>query len=322
MIIDSGLFIELNCFSFNQFVKGTETMEIKLAILNLIVLVIISNANASNDLPLDLIKSHLPKEFAGANLNNFNVSDAKNLLRTKCKKNLQNNEDVDEIYNSIESATTELTECFSKLFNLTSIQEEIEIAKPIGELDTVFVKHCSHRTEAETCIVNFNSKIQPCLDREEKAGNVVMMRVVHSMFDFLCYKGGDQIALFYAEKGPECLDDNKMEIGHCLNTTLQGYSVSEGIPDMNSIVLPQLVLGPKQCTDMIELEKCIVKHLETCEEITPSNIAASMFKFVSKEAQCGNSTVNAKTNSRNSSTSNVISVAVFLVLLLSQKLLN
>lgn len=270
-----------------------------LVILSIIVL----RANGGVS-PFDILKSNLSPEIASAYLNNFNISDVKNMLKKKCDKVLQSSQDVDEIYNRIESASTQFTECISSLFNITSIQEEIETAKPIGELDTVFVKHCSKRQQVEQCVVDFNGNITQCLDKEEKAGNAIMMKVVHSMFDFVCYKGGDQIALFYAEKGPECLEENKIEIGHCLNTTLKGLPPSEGIPDMNSITIPQLVMGPKQCTDMYELEKCIVKHLETCDEITPSNIVESMFKFINKESQCSNQTTKSfDKKSRNISSS-------------------
>lgn len=275
--------------------------------------------SANGDSPFDILKSSLSPEIAGTYLKNFNISDVKNILKKKCDKVLQSSQDADEIYNKIESASTQFTECISSLFNITSIQEEIETAKPIGELDTVFVKHCSKRQQVEQCIVDFNGNITQCLDKEEKAGNIVMMKVVHSMFDFVCYKGGDQIALFYAEKGPECLEENKIEIGHCLNTTLKELPPSEGIPDINSITIPKLVMGPKQCTDMYELEKCIVKHLETCDEITPSNIIESMFKFINKESQCLNQTTKSfDKKSRNISSSIHMVSSMFFIITIAQ----
>lgn len=290
----------------------------KYTIFCLLAILPIRVLSVNENSPFDILKASLSPEIAGTYLNNFNISDVKNILKKKCDKVLENSQNADEIYNRIESASTQFTECISSLFNITLIQEEIDTAKPIGELDTVFVKHCSKRQHVEQCIVNFNGNITQCLDKEEKAGNVVMMKVVHSMIDFICYKGGDQIALFYAEKGPECLEENKMEIGHCLNTTLKGIAPSEGIPDINSISIPQLIMGPKQCSDMHELEKCIVKHLETCEEITPSNIAESMFKFINKESQCSNKTSSFDKKSRNSSASIYMFTSIFSTIFLAQ----
>lgn len=280
--------------------------------------IIVCSVNAYSDDTLDILKNNLSPEIASMYLKNFKISDAKDILKKKCDKVLQNSPNTDELYNKIEHASTQFTECVSKLFNVTSIQEEIETAKPIGELDTVFVKQCSKRQEVEQCVINFNNNITQCLDKEEKAGNAVMMKVIHSMLDFVCYKGGDQIALFYAEKGPECFEENKMEIGHCLNTTLKGYVPTEGIPDVASISIPQLIMGPKQCTDMYELEKCIVKHLETCDEITPSNIAESMFKFISKESQCANQTTSFNKKSRNNSSSIYMATSMFLTIFVTQ----
>lgn len=260
------------------------------------ILPIIINGYPDNS--FDISKFNVPPELFSSYLKNFNISDAKNMLKKKCDKVLKDSSNSDEIYNEIENASTHFTECVSKLFNVSSIQEEIETAKPIGELDTVFSKHCSKRPEVEKCIVDFNGKIVQCLDKEEKNSNDVMMKIMRSMLDFVCYKGGDQVALFYAEKGPECLEENKMEIGHCLKTTFKNYASTEAISDSDSI--PQLVIGPKQCSHMDELEKCVVKHLEACEEITPSNIAESMFKFISKETQCFNQTGSFDKKSKNS----------------------
>jgi hypothetical protein len=38
--------------------------------------------------------------------------------------------------------------------------------------------------------------------------------------------------------------------------------------------------------DMADLQKCVVKALETCSEPTPANIVDSMFNFVRKMTPC------------------------------------
>jgi hypothetical protein len=40
------------------------------------------------------------------------------------------------------------------------------------------------------------------------------------------------------------------------------------------------------CRDMADLQKCVVKALETCTEPTPANIVDSMFNFVRKMTPC------------------------------------
>lgn len=38
--------------------------------------------------------------------------------------------------------------------------------------------------------------------------------------------------------------------------------------------------------DVFELQACLVKELETCEEPTPANIIDSLFNFVYKQTPC------------------------------------
>lgn len=40
------------------------------------------------------------------------------------------------------------------------------------------------------------------------------------------------------------------------------------------------------CRDVADLQKCVVKVLETCTEPTPANIVDSMFNFVRKMTPC------------------------------------
>jgi hypothetical protein len=42
----------------------------------------------------------------------------------------------------LQAAKDELQECFKSIVNVTELQEEMEKAKPTGDLDTVFRKYC------------------------------------------------------------------------------------------------------------------------------------------------------------------------------------
>uniref|UniRef100_T1GRW5 Uncharacterized protein n=1 Tax=Megaselia scalaris TaxID=36166 RepID=T1GRW5_MEGSC len=123
------------------------------------------------------------------------------------------------------------------------------------------------------------------------------MKIATSLLDFVCYKGGNQIALFIAEKGPECLNSTQEPIQNCVNATFGKYQ--QNITDLSAKVmdqenkvdfneLPKLKLGPELCSDIEEAEQCIVKELEKCSEITPANIVESLFRFIKKETECKN----------------------------------
>lgn len=228
------------------------------------------------------LKQNLPAEFANTNLT---LDDAKTLVRDKCVE-VAGKEKGEAAYTDIENAVATLTECGTNILNYTALLAEIEKASPDGELDVVFNKYCNKQPEALNCISEFNNKLAVCLDKEEKEHQDVFMRIVKSLLSFICHKGGDQIALFIAEKGPECLDSKKDDIQNCINSTFSGYIPKNGIEDIKS--LPKFVMGMKQCGEMEELEKCIVQKLETCSEITPANIVESMFRFIKNETICHN----------------------------------
>lgn len=249
-------------------------MAFSLSMVSLAAELDISNINI-NDL-----QNQLPGELPKTNLT---LDDAKNLVKDKCIK-VAGEEKGLEAFNQIETSALEMGECINGIVNFTSIQEEINEASPKGELDVVFHNYCLKRPDAVKCIENFNSKLTPCLDEEERQNQDVFIRIIKSLLSFVCHKGGDQIALFIAEKGPECLEAHKDDIQNCINSTFSGYVPAEGIDSVKS--LPKFVMGPKQCEDIEHLESCIVKKLETCEEITPANIVESMFRFIKNETIC------------------------------------
>jgi hypothetical protein len=229
----------------------------------------------------------LPEELAKRNIT---LDNAKSLLRDKCIEAAgEMNGTV--AYEAIEAGIADFGECITKLVNYTEIQQEITLASPKGELDTVFHKYCNKRPEALECADTLNSKFVPCLEKEERENQDIFMRIMRSLLEFVCHKGGDQIALFIAEKGPECLKSKEQDIQQCVNNTFSGYVPKEGMGSMNS--LPKLVMDKKHCQDIEKLEVCIVTKLETCEEITPANIVESMFRFIKNETICRN---NKKSN--------------------------
>ncbi|KAH8420185.1 hypothetical protein KR009_007072 [Drosophila setifemur] len=237
--------------------------------------------------------SYLPEGLRNVNVT---LADLQKLLQSKCEKaNAPGSVDPAALSGAIQTAGGRVFECLSGLANLTEIQTEIEVASPKGDLDVVFEKYCLRMPQAKACLKDFNDALLPCLTREERSHNSVMQRISDKLLEFICYKNGDQIALFIAEQGPECLQQSREGIANCLNGTFGKYLPREISADWTSgHNLPDLVLGPSQCVDLYEFETCVVRLLERCETITPSNIVESMFRYVRRESSCQQSIDRAK----------------------------
>ncbi|XP_017006603.1 27 kDa glycoprotein [Drosophila takahashii] len=260
--------------------------------LFLVVFLAVHLACGSLDLDPSLLENvdvdQLKSNYLPPGLQNANVSlaDFQKLLQTKCEK-AANDKSVNAtaLGKSIEEAALKLMGCLTGLANMTEIQAEIAEASPKGDLDVVFEKYCLRMPQAKACLKDFNDALLPCLTTDEKSHNAVLQRIGDKLLEFICYKNGDQIALFIAEQGPECLEQSRDGIATCLNNTFSSYLPKElGNPADWS--LPQLILGPKECVDLYAFETCTVELLEKCETITPSNIVESMFRYVRKESSC------------------------------------
>lgn len=142
---------------------------------------------------------------------------------------------------------------------------------------------------------NFTASLSPCLSEKENRDKKVLTDVVENLLNFVCHKDGDQIALFIAEKGPECFTEKKDGLVGCINATFGQYYPAEGA-DMENLEkhlpkeIPELTIGKDECEKMDELQVCIVRVLEKCEETTPANLVESAFKFIRNETPCANIT--------------------------------
>ncbi|KAM8721452.1 hypothetical protein ACLKA7_007344 [Drosophila subpalustris] len=230
---------------------------------------------------LDSVSSQfLPPEFRNTNVS---IDDIKRVYREKCKK--VTGSDNSTLYKDIENAAANLGTCLSDLANMTALQAEMDAARAIGELDTVFIKYCKRAPEAEDCFRVFKNKLKPCLTAEEQRQQAVMMRLAASLLGFACSRGGDQLVLFVAEKGPECLEANKESISHCFNKTFHQYMPKDG--ELSDILSrPEFLFSPTHCVDLQSFEGCVVHHLEQCSDVTPANIVQSIFRFVKNETDC------------------------------------
>lgn len=252
--------------------------------------------DSSSAVNIDELKSQIPSELTNGNL----TDKAKNLFKDKCRK-VAGNDTGEMAFNNLEQGIATAIECVTEIVNMTAIQSEIESARPTGDLDVVFNKYCKKRPDALSCLHNLVNKFEPCLEQDERNNTQVLMRIFESLLNFVCHKGGDQIALFIAERGPECLESKRDAIQHCMNTTFGEYLPKESVENIET--LPKFIIGPKQCDDIQRLSDCVTAELEKCDEITPANIIESMFRFIKNETICRNelSTAHQKSNMSSSS---------------------
>uniref|UniRef100_A0A8D8DDQ7 27 kDa hemolymph protein n=1 Tax=Culex pipiens TaxID=7175 RepID=A0A8D8DDQ7_CULPI len=240
-------------------------------------------ADDTNKIDVDKLREHLP-----ANLQDLQIpsmDEIENAVKEKCIKA----GGTEESYEQAKQGARDLANCVKGLVDIDQFRQEVEDAKPTGDLDTVFNKYCKRRAAAIECVDTFSADIDVCLDDEERESKRVFVNLVHGLLNFVCHKDGDQIALFIAEKGPECFQEQKQPLIDCFNGTLRGY-LDESTPKPSEGI-PKLVMGQKQCDDMDNLRACFVRVLEDCQESTPANLVESMFKFVRRETPCANFTV-------------------------------
>lgn len=229
-------------------------------------------ADVSNQIDVDAIRERLP-----ANLPLPSMEEVEKLLRDKCTSAGA----PSDAYDNAKSAAQTFFECGQGLIDIDQFQQEVEAAKPTGDLDTVFNKYCRKRSTLIECVNTFANAIDPCLESEEKVFKTSGLDIFKNLLNFVCHKDGDQIALFIAEKGPECFLEQKNDLIACFNNTFTGY-----VPETTLTSIPKLVLGPKQCEDFTKLQNCMVRELEQCDESTPANLVESLFRYVKKGSPC------------------------------------
>lgn len=180
-------------------------------------------------------------------------------------------------------AASTFSECIQNLADFSNLEEEIEKAKPTGDLDLVFNKYCGRRHEALTCLDTFSNATDPCLTDEEKAHKKTFNGIIRRLLEFVCHDNGNQIALFIAEEGPECFSSKKDQLVNCFNQTYSKYFTTE-IPSLDNI--PTFTITKQNCVDLKSFEDCVVDELEKCRESTPANLVEALFRYIKRETPC------------------------------------
>ncbi|KAJ0179737.1 hypothetical protein K1T71_004328 [Dendrolimus kikuchii] len=199
------------------------------------------------------------------------------LLRTQCKKN-----GAEDKVESVEQAGQVFVDCVKEIINVEILKDEIEAAKPTGSLDEVFKKYCDKSPKLKTCWHNLLDGVMPCLDAtaQEQIGSA--KNGTDQLIDFLCYKDGDRIAMFIAEKGPECFQQKANDLRECANKIKESVSTVEAAKNLNLA---------EKCAKFDELTTCVVNSLEKCDTPTPANMVESLLKYMRKGSPCNSTSV-------------------------------
>ncbi|KAK0083616.1 hypothetical protein PV325_008528 [Microctonus aethiopoides] len=257
------------------------------AIFIFIGLALCSHGNSQETAPSDPAAAIMEKVSEIANIPGLNetasnqVENAKNKIKEKCEKNGGS-------FDKLSAAKDEFETCLKGLIDVNLLQEEIEKAKPHGELDSVFHKYCKKNVTLIKCMTEFITVMEPCLETEERQNIHTLPNVTQSFLNFICHKEGDRIALFIAAGGPECFQEKQIPIQNCFNSTYGGYVPNV---DANGVTpsfesLPSLVFSLQQCNNAAKLQECVVKELEKCNDPTPGNMADALFTFVKNATPC------------------------------------
>lgn len=225
----------------------------------------------------------LPTELQGK-VDEKQVDELKNKSMQAFKKKCEDNGGP-HAYPQSEKAFLGFVECLKELVDPANLQEEIEKAKPTGQVDEVFKKYCEKTPSFKNCFRNMTESIKPCFNVDEQKNLKTVYNISEQLAEFVCFKEGDRIALFIAENGPECFNEKKDEIEACMNKTLgSDFKYDQNNFSIESI--PEVKFGDKECDKFADLQICVVSALETCSTPTSANIVESLFKFARKSTPC------------------------------------
>ncbi|KAF7282127.1 hypothetical protein GWI33_003138 [Rhynchophorus ferrugineus] len=213
------------------------------------------------------------------NVTSVHYPEVEKVLKKKCEE--QGSKDA---LDAINNQTSLIHKCITTHVNVTQIQPELDEAKKTGSMDVVFAKYCKKWPEVYACVENVTLIVRQCLtETEEKSFNKTLT-IIDELKEFMCFKDGDRLAMFVAEGGVECVQEQQNGITECLNSTF-GEKVSD-IDDLSASTLPIFAFTSESCEDFDKLRLCVNDVLEKCKDTTPANIVDAFFKFLKKQMPC------------------------------------
>jgi len=132
------------------------------------------------------------------------------------------------------------------------------------------------------CLDTFSNAINPCLTDDEITQKTTIIGMIERLLEFVCLQNGNQIALFIAEQGPECISSKKNDLLTCFNQTYGKFITNE----ISEIDYTKFTISQENCADLKKFENCVVGELKICQESTPANLVEALFRYVKKETIC------------------------------------
>jgi len=183
---------------------------------------------------------------------------------------------------TIQDSMSSLGQCVLQSINVANLLEEIKTAAPRGALDEVFTHYCDLVPKLKSCRDPLTESSSVCLSDQSVKDLDIFNAAIDGALDFVCYKGGERIAIFLAESGTECIMSNADQLNHCLNDSLPIInSVLENIQKSNTTIY-----NHQNCRVETNLKTCIVNALKNCSDPTPSNIIEGLIDSFTKETPC------------------------------------
>jgi len=182
----------------------------------------------------------------------------------------------------IQTALSTLTQCVTSRINVFDIVERIKDATPKGELDEVFTSYCNLIPEIKDCRAPMISALQVCLSDQGDEDVETINSAIDGALDFMCYKGGERIAIFLAENGTNCVLSNSERIASCLNDTMP--QIEALLEDM--MVLNQSLFDSTNCWLEAKMKECVLDNLQTCSDPTPANVIEGLIDSMIFKTPC------------------------------------
>lgn len=187
-----------------------------------------------------------------------------------------------EAIEEIQGSFVQVTDCITAKVNLVNISDEIKDAMPRGALDEVFAKYCNQLPEIKDCRAPMIKAVQVCLTDQADQDLEIFDAVLEAALNFVCYKGGERIAIFLAENGTDCFQYHLDQIAECLNGHLP--QLQKIVTDIHTANIS--IFHEDNCDLEAKMKTCVVEPLKTCSDPTPANVIEGLIDSMLKKTPC------------------------------------
>ncbi|KAF5287539.1 hypothetical protein FQR65_LT12210 [Abscondita terminalis] len=169
-------------------------------------------------------------------------------------------------YDHLLDILEEFNEFFTENFNLTLVYRANESEKKFA-LHQFLRDQCCKKHEYIKRIKAVSVALQSCARDDEIFAISTGANILNKSVEYVCYKGGRRLSVFFLRDSYECLTNNSQAIREC----------NVDVFDANTFI---------KCKEYWELQKCVVSAIEKCDPITPINMVYAFMKNIYLHLQC------------------------------------